>query len=47
MDEFILRGRYVLTDPRRGRPGVLDDAAVRIAAGTIAEVGGFADLKAR
>ena len=47
MDELILRGRYVLTDPRRGRAGLLEDGAVRIAGGTIAEVGAFAALSAR
>lgn len=47
MDQLILRGRYVMTDARRGRAGILDDGAVRIAGGTIAEVGSFADLKAR
>ena len=47
MGDMILRGRYVVTDARRGAAGVLEDAAVRIAGDTIAEVGPFAPLAAR
>src|SRR5579872_2677069 len=47
MGDMILRGRYVVTDARRGAAGVLEDAAVRIAGDTIAEVAPFAALKAR
>jgi 5-methylthioadenosine/S-adenosylhomocysteine deaminase len=45
--DMILRGRYVLTDARRGPAGVLEDAAVRIAGDAVAEVGGFAEIRAR
>lgn len=47
MEELILRGRYLLTDPRRGRAGVVEDGAIRVADGTVAEVGGFAALQRR
>ncbi|MBI3516748.1 MAG: amidohydrolase family protein [Proteobacteria bacterium] len=47
MDEVIVRGRYVLTDARRGPAGILDDGAIRVAGGTVAEVGAFAELSAR
>jgi len=47
MSDTILRGRYVLTDARRGAGGVLAHTAVRVAGDTIAEVGPFAELSAR
>ena len=47
MGDLILRGRYLLTDARQGPAGVLEDGAIRIADGLIAEVGGFAALRAR
>jgi cytosine/adenosine deaminase-related metal-dependent hydrolase len=47
VSELILRGRYVLTDPRRGPAGVIEDGAIRVAGGVIAEVGPYAELRAR
>jgi cytosine/adenosine deaminase-related metal-dependent hydrolase len=46
VDELILRGRYLLTDPRRGCAGVVEDGAIRVTDGIVAEVGGFAALRA-
>ncbi len=47
MGDLILRGRYVLTDARLGAAGVLENAAIRITDGVIAEVGAFAGVRAR
>ena len=44
---MLMRGKFVLTDPRRKAAGVLRDGAIAIDAGLITEVGAFADLKAR
>jgi 5-methylthioadenosine/S-adenosylhomocysteine deaminase len=47
VDELILRGRYLLTDLRRGHAGIIEDGAIRVVGGTIAEVGTFAELQDR
>jgi 5-methylthioadenosine/S-adenosylhomocysteine deaminase len=47
VDELILRGRYLLTDPRRGPAGVIEDGAIRVVGGSIAEVGTAAELQGR
>jgi 5-methylthioadenosine/S-adenosylhomocysteine deaminase len=44
--ETLVRGRYVLTDPRRKAAGVLRDAAVAIESDRVSEVGDFAALRA-
>jgi len=47
MAELLVRGKYVLTDPRLKAAGVLRDAAVAIAAGRIFATGDFATLAER
>ncbi len=47
MGEMIVRGRYMVTDPRDGAAGVQEDGAIRVIDDRIVEVGGFADLRAR
>ena len=46
-DTLIMRGKYVLTDPRRKSAGVLQDGAIAISEGRIAEAGAFAELQTR
>ena len=47
MDQLILRSRYLVTDPRRGPAGVIEDGAIAVAGGTIAEVGPYETVRAR
>ena len=42
---LLMRGRYLLSDPRKKEKGVLRDGAIAIDAGRIAEVGAFRDLE--
>jgi 5-methylthioadenosine/S-adenosylhomocysteine deaminase len=42
---LLMRGRYVLTDPRKKEQGVLRDGAIAIESGRIASVGAFRDLE--
>jgi cytosine/adenosine deaminase-related metal-dependent hydrolase len=44
-DKLIMRGKYLLSDPRRKEKGVLRDGAIALEGGKISEVGPFADLK--
>lgn len=44
---MIMRGKHLLTDPRKKEQGVLRDGAIAIEGGRIAAVGLFADLKMR
>ena len=46
-EAMLLRGKYVLTDPRRKKDGVVRDGAVAIREGRVVETGTYADLKAR
>ena len=46
-ETLILRGKYLLTDPRLKEKGVLRDGAIVVAGGKIAATGTFAGLKAR
>jgi cytosine/adenosine deaminase-related metal-dependent hydrolase len=45
MIDLLMRGKYVLTDPRRKVAGVLHDGAIAIAGGRIASVGAYAELR--
>src|SRR5262245_14924284 len=45
MTDLLMRGKYVLTDPRRKAAGVLRDGAIAIAGGRIEAVGSYADLR--
>lgn len=45
MAELLMRGKYVLTDPRRKAAGVLRDGAIAIDGGKIAAVGAFKTLR--
>lgn len=47
MAELLMRGRYLLTDPRLKSKGVLRDAAITISGSRIESVGAFADLRRR
>ena len=47
MTEIVMRGRYVLTDPRRKSKGVLSDGAIAIADGRIESVGAYDELRRR
>ena len=47
MVELLMRGKYVLTDPRLKSNGVLKDGAITIAGGRIESVGAYADLRRR
>src|SRR5437764_2993453 len=42
---LLMRGRYLLSDPRKKEKGVRRDGAIAIDAGRIAEVGAFRDLE--
>jgi len=42
---LLMRGRYVLTDPRQREHGVLRDGSIAIESGRIAAVGAFRDLE--
>lgn len=42
-----MRGKYVLTDPRRKEAGVLRDGAIAIENGKVAETGSYAELRAK
>ena len=44
---LLLRGKYVLTDPRLKAAGVIRDGAVLVKGDRVAEVGAYADLRAR
>ncbi len=44
-DKLILRGKYVLADPRKKEKGVIRDGAIAIDGGVIADVGAFSDLE--
>ena len=44
-ENLILRGRYLLTDPRQKEKGVLKDGAIAIKGDRIAAVGSFEELK--
>src|SRR5579871_812764 len=44
-EALIMRGKYVLTDPRKKEKGVLRDGAIAIEQGRIAAVSGFDELK--
>src|SRR5437879_1666857 len=44
-DKLIMRGKYVLTDPRRKEKGLIRDGAIAIEDGRIARVGLFLELK--
>lgn len=46
-ESMLLRGKYVLTDPRRKKAAVIRDGAVAVEGGRVKEVGSFAELKAR
>src|SRR5690349_21518855 len=46
-DKLIMRGKYVLTDPRNKAQGVIRDGAIAIDNGRIASVGAFGEIKAR
>ena len=43
--KFLMRGKYVLVDPRRKEKGVIRDGAIAIEGGQITGVGFFPDLK--
>ena len=47
MSQLIMRGKYLLTDPRKKQAGVIADGAVLIADGLVEETGTFADLSSR
>ena len=47
MIDLLMRGKYVLTDPRRKSAGVLRDGAIAIAGDRIEAVGVYADLRKR
>jgi cytosine/adenosine deaminase-related metal-dependent hydrolase len=44
---LVLRGRHMLTDPRRKASGLIKDGAVAIAGGVVTDTGTFADIRAR
>jgi cytosine/adenosine deaminase-related metal-dependent hydrolase len=44
---LIMRGRYVLADPRKKEQGVLRDGAIAIEGGRIAALGSFRDLESQ
>jgi 5-methylthioadenosine/S-adenosylhomocysteine deaminase len=45
-EALVIRGKYVLTDPRRKAAGVLRDGAIAVDAGRITAVGPFAEIQA-
>jgi 5-methylthioadenosine/S-adenosylhomocysteine deaminase len=47
MIDLLMRGKYVLTDPRRKSVGILRDGAIAIARDRIEAVGAYADLRKR
>jgi cytosine/adenosine deaminase-related metal-dependent hydrolase len=47
MIELLMRGKYVLTDPRLKSNGVLKDGAIAIAGGRVESVGAYAELHRR
>lgn len=44
-DTLILRGKYLLAEPRKKEKGVIRDGAIAIDGGVIADVGAFSDLE--
>jgi len=46
-DKLIMRGKYLLTDPRNKAQGVIRDGAIAIDNGRIASVGAFDEIKNR
>lgn len=47
MGDLLLRGRYVVTDPRKKSSGVIADGALLVKGGSVAEVGRYDELAAR
>ena len=47
MIDLLMRGKYVLTDPRRKSAGILRDGAIAIVGDRIESVGTYADLRKR
>src|SRR5579871_6793847 len=46
-ETLLMRGKYLLTDPRRKAAGVIRDGAIAIASGQVAAAGPFGELQAR